>query len=150
MEHNQLGLDLAVLDVDLVAAQHNRNILAHAHQIAMPVRHVLVRDARRHVEHDDGALALDVVAVAQAAELLLASGVPDVEADRSAIGVEDERVHLDAQRGHVLLLELAGHVALDERRLAGAAVADQHALEGGNVLLGHCTLWWSCCCCLRI
>lgn len=45
MEHNQLGLDLAVLDVHLVAAQHDRNVLADAHQIAMPVRHVFVRDA---------------------------------------------------------------------------------------------------------
>jgi hypothetical protein len=35
----------------------------------VPVGHVLVRDAARDVEHDDAALALDVVAVAQAAEL---------------------------------------------------------------------------------
>jgi hypothetical protein len=42
-------------------------------------------------------------------------------------------VHLHAHRGHVLLLELAGEVTLDERRLAGAAVADEDELELGNV-----------------
>lgn len=137
MEHNQLGLDFAVLDVDLVTAQHDRNVLADAHQIAMPVWHVLVRDARRHVEHDDGTLALDVVAVAQAAEFLLAGGVPHIEPDGAAVGVENERMHFDAERGDVLLFEFAGHVSLDERRLAGAAVADQHALECRDVLFGH-------------
>ena len=38
---------------------------------------------------------------------------------------------LDAERRHVLLLELAGEVALDEGRLADAAVADEHQLGVG-------------------
>lgn len=46
-------------------------------------------------------------------------------------------MHFDTQRGDVLLLEFAGHVSLDERRLAGTAVADQHALERRDVLFGH-------------
>lgn len=147
MEHDQLGLDLAVLDVDLVAAQHDGDVLADAHQIPMPVGHVLVCDARRHVEHDDGALPLNVVAVTQTAELLLASGVPDVEANRTTIRVEDERMHFDAQRRHVLLLKLAGHVSLDERRLAGTAIAHQNALKGRDILLGH--YCGNGCCCAR-
>lgn len=47
----------------------------------MPVGDVLVGDTRGNVEHDDTALSLDVVAVTETAELLLASGVPNVEAD---------------------------------------------------------------------
>ena len=47
----------------------------------MPVRDVLVGDARRHIEHDDAALAIDVVSVSQTAELLLSSRVPDIEGD---------------------------------------------------------------------
>jgi hypothetical protein len=71
MEHDALGLHLAVFDVDFVAAQHDGDVFAHADQIAMPVWNVFVGDTGGDVEHDDGALALDVVAVAEAAELLL-------------------------------------------------------------------------------
>ena len=57
MEDDGLGLDLAVLDVDLVAAQHDGDVLTDAHEVAVPVGHILVRDARRHVKHDHRALA---------------------------------------------------------------------------------------------
>ncbi len=62
----------------------------------MPVGHVLVGDAGGDVKHDDGALALDVVAVPEAAKLLLPGRVPNVELDLPAVGVEEERVHLHA------------------------------------------------------
>jgi hypothetical protein len=39
----------------------------------MPVRNVLVGDTSRDIEHDDRAVALDVVAVTKSAEFLLAS-----------------------------------------------------------------------------
>lgn len=42
-------------------------------------------------------LTFDVVTVAEAAKLLLASSVPDIEFDRAAVGVEHKRVHLDAK-----------------------------------------------------
>lgn len=90
----------------------------------MPVGHVLVRDTRGNIEHDDGTLALNVVAIAQPAELLLASGIPHIETDGATIGMEDQWMHLHAQCGHVLLLELTGHVPLDKGGLAGAAIAD--------------------------
>ena len=45
----------------------------------MPVGHVLVCDARGNIEHDDTALAVDVVAITETTELLLAGGIPDVE-----------------------------------------------------------------------
>jgi hypothetical protein len=53
----------------------------------------------RHVEHDDGALAVDVVPVAKAAELFLPGGVPAVEADGTAVGVELEGVDRHADGG---------------------------------------------------
>ena len=95
-------LDLALLDVDLVAAEDDGDVFAHTLEVAVPVGHVLVRDARRHVEHDDAALALDVVAVAQAAKLLLAGRVPHIEADRAKVGVEGEGVDLDAEGGYLV------------------------------------------------
>ncbi len=51
----------------------------------MPVRDVLVGDAGRHVEHDDAALAVDVVAIPQTTEFLLSSSIPDVELDATEV-----------------------------------------------------------------
>lgn len=51
----------------------------------MPVGNVFIRDARRDVEHDDTALAVDVVSITETSELLLACGVPDVELDLAEI-----------------------------------------------------------------
>jgi hypothetical protein len=45
----------------------------------MPVGNVLVGDAGCHVEHDDAALAVDVVTITETAKLLLSCRVPDVE-----------------------------------------------------------------------
>lgn len=51
----------------------------------MPVGNVLVGDTRGDVEHDDTALAVDVVAIAQTTKLLLASGIPDIELDLTVV-----------------------------------------------------------------
>ena len=42
VEVDVAGLHLAVLDVSLVADQHDRDVLAHADQVAVPHRDVLV------------------------------------------------------------------------------------------------------------
>ena len=85
MEGDGLGLDLALLDVDLVAGQDDGDVLANADQVTVPVGDVLVGDARGDVEHDDTALAVDVVAVTKTTELLLSSGVPDIELDLTKV-----------------------------------------------------------------
>ena len=51
----------------------------------MPVGNVLVCDTRGNIEHDDTALAVDVVAITETTELLLAGCVPDVELDLSEV-----------------------------------------------------------------
>ncbi len=66
----------------------------------MPVGDVLVGDAGGDVEHNDTALALDVVAVTEATELLLTRGIPDVEADRAEVRGEGESVDLDTEGGY--------------------------------------------------
>ena len=78
----------ADLHVNLVTAQNDGNVLANALEVAMPVGDVLVGDSGGDIEHDDTALALDVVAIAETTELLLAGGVPDVEADLTEVGRE--------------------------------------------------------------
>jgi hypothetical protein len=85
VEGDGLGLDLALLDIDLVAGKDNGDVLADTDQVTVPVGDVLVGDARGDVEHDDAALAVDVVAVAKTTELLLSSGVPDIELDLTKV-----------------------------------------------------------------
>ena len=99
VKHDRLCLHLPILNINLVPAQHDGDILTHPDQIPMPVRHVFVRHARCNVKHDNGALPLDVVTVAKAAKFLLTSRVPDVESNRAPVGVEDERMDLHSQRG---------------------------------------------------
>ena len=87
------------LDVDLVTAEDDGDVFAHTLEIAMPVGHVLVGDAGGDVEHDDTALTLDVVAIAETTKFLLTGGIPYVEADRAEVGGEGERVHFDTKCG---------------------------------------------------
>ena len=82
VENDGLGLDFPVLDVHLVAGQHDGDVLAHPaprllkeyglttthhttagagtipDQVSVPVRHVLVGHSGSHVKHNYCALAL--------------------------------------------------------------------------------------------
>ena len=78
----------AYLNIDLVTAKDNGNVLADTLEIAMPVGHVLVRDTSSDIEHDDTTLALDIVPIAKSAKFFLTSRVPYVEADRAEVGRE--------------------------------------------------------------
>ena len=51
----------------------------------MPVGNVLVCDASSDIEHDDTALSVDVVTIAETSELLLSSGIPDIELDGTQV-----------------------------------------------------------------
>lgn len=54
----------------------------------MPIRDILVRLARSHVEHDDSALSLDVVSISKTSKLFLTGGVPAGELDLAKVGLE--------------------------------------------------------------
>lgn len=53
--------------------------------LTVPVGDVLVGDAGSDIEHDDTALSVDVVTVAETTELLLASSVPNIEGDLTEV-----------------------------------------------------------------
>jgi hypothetical protein len=53
--------------------------------LTMPVGDVLVGDTRGHVEHDDTALAINVVSITETTEFLLSSGVPDIKLDLTQV-----------------------------------------------------------------
>ena len=67
--------------------------------LTVPVGDIFVGDAGGNVEHDDTALALDVVTITETTKLFLAGGVPHVEADGAEVGGERERVHLHTEGG---------------------------------------------------
>jgi hypothetical protein len=123
VEGDLLGLDFAVLDIDLVAHEHDEDVLADASQVFRPLGHVGVGDARKDVDNDDAAFAADVVAVAQAVELFLACGIPHVLQDLAVVREEGLWVHLNTERGDVLLFELICQVTLNEGCLANTSVA---------------------------
>jgi hypothetical protein len=47
----------------------------------VPVGDVLVGDTGCDVEHDDTAVAVDIVSITKTSELLLSCGIPDIELD---------------------------------------------------------------------
>lgn len=58
---------------------------------------------------------------------------PNIESDCSAVGVEYQRMDFDTESSNVLLLELAGHMALYERSLSGTTITDKDTLECGDI-----------------
>ena len=45
----------------------------------MPVGNVFIGNARGHVEHNDTALAVDIVAITQTTKLFLTCGIPHIK-----------------------------------------------------------------------
>jgi len=133
MEGDGLSLDFALLDIDLVAAQNNGDVLANPDKITVPVWHVFVCDAGGHIEHDDTALAVDVIAITKTTKLLLTCSVPNIKLNLAQVRCETKGMNLDSEGGNVLLFELAGKMALDECGFASASVANKDELEGGDV-----------------
>ena len=114
---------ITYLNINLVTAEDNRNVLTDTDKITMPVRNVLISDTRSDVKHDDSTLALDtvllhscqlrrfikwlcycfnvLVTITKTTKLLLTSSVPSVENNRTKVGVESERMNFDAQSSYL-------------------------------------------------
>jgi hypothetical protein len=103
----------------------------------VPVGDVLIGDTGSDIEHDDAALPVDVITIAETSKLLLSCGIPDIEFDlaqvlrdvskesggrrsseSSTYCAETKRVNLDTEGSDVLLLEFSGQMALDEGGLS--------------------------------
>lgn len=54
-------------------------------QHTVPVGDVLVGDTGGNIEHDDTALAVDVVSISETSELLLTSGIPHIELNSTQV-----------------------------------------------------------------
>jgi hypothetical protein len=96
VEGDLLGLHLAILDLDLVSGEDDRDVFADPSQVTMPVGNVLVRDPGGDIEHDDGTLALDVVAVTETSEFLRSERERIISQE---VAVSDDR-HEAKHRSH--------------------------------------------------
>ena len=65
----------------------------------MPVGYVFVGNPGGHIEHNDTALALDIISISQPTEFFLPSCVPYIEDDVTKVGVKVERVDLNTKSG---------------------------------------------------
>jgi hypothetical protein len=105
VEGDGLGLDLALLHIDLVTAENDGDVLADTDKVTyrmvsqsimakvaqawelrtVPVGNVLVGDTGGNIEHDDTGLTVDVVTITETTELLLTGGIPDIELNGSEV-----------------------------------------------------------------
>lgn len=104
VESDGLGLDFALLNIDLVAAEDNGDVFADTDEITceevsyllkrwtmeemvltVPVGNVLVGNTGGDIEHDDTTLSVDVVTITETTKLLLAGSVPDIELDLTVV-----------------------------------------------------------------
>lgn len=81
--------------------------------LTVPVGDVLVGDTGSHIEHDNTALAVDIVSISETTELLLTSSVPHVELDRSEV-LPSQLVGTN-RGGNGRVGFLAGHTVLNGR-----------------------------------
>jgi hypothetical protein len=126
MKDNLLCLDLTILDVDLVPAKYDRNVVADTNKITVPVRNISVSDSRSNVEHDDCTLSLDakyininsdnqnngkgvLVSIPQTTELFLASSVPAIEFNLSTVGVECQRMNFNSKGCYTKIMDCVGN-----------------------------------------
>jgi len=138
VELDGLYLNLTILDINLVTTKHDGDLLANANKITVPVGDVLVSHTRSDIEHDDGALTLDVVTITKTTETLLTCSIPHVETDRTAGSGEGERVDDNTNSGKILLLEFTSDVTLHEGGLAHTTITDKNALECCWIRSCHC------------
>jgi hypothetical protein len=111
MESYLLRFNLTVLDINLVTAENNRDILANAAKITMPSRYILVCKTRSHIKHNNSTLAMNVVTITEATKLFLSCRVPAVETDLTAVGGEVERVNLNTNGGCERELKESGYLS---------------------------------------
>ena len=132
VESNLLGLHFTIFDIDLVSDEGNWDVLADSNQIFVPLWNILVSDSGADIEHDDSAMATNVISVSESSEFLLTGGIPDVEKDLTLGGEEWHWMHLNTESSDVLLLELSSQMSLHESGFSNTTVSDENELEFRN------------------
>jgi len=83
--------------------------------------------------HETKLRYLNVITISESTKLLLASCVPDIEANGSSVCVKHQWMYLNSQSSNILLLELTCQVPLDKGGFASTSIANKDKLEGGHI-----------------
>lgn len=130
------GFDFSVFLVNLVAHEHDWDVVADSGEILVPLGDVLIGDTGGDVEHQDGGVSSDIVSFSKSTEFFLAGCIPERKLDGSVVGVEGDGANFNSLGGDVFFFELAGDVPFDEGGFADTAVSNEHYFELSN--------WFDC------
>ena len=61
MEGDLLGLNLSVLNIDLIAYQDNRDVFTNSDQVLVPFGHILIGDSGTHIKHNNSAVSTNAI-----------------------------------------------------------------------------------------
>ena len=135
VESDLLGLNLTVTNIDFVTDKNDGNGLTDTGQVLVPLWNVGVGDTGADIEHDDTAVASDIIAVTESSELLLTGSIPNVENYLTMRGIEGHGMNFDTEGSNVALFEFTSQVTLDEGSLTDTTVTDEYELELRSLLL---------------
>ena len=135
MEHNILRLDLSVLHVDFITNEADWYVLADSDKIFVPFRNILISDARANIEHDNAAMAANVIPITKSSQFFLAGCVPNIEFDKAFRSMERHWSDLDTKSSNVLLFELASQVSLDKGCFTNTSITYEHQFKLGDCFL---------------
>lgn len=62
----------------------------------MPIGNILIGNATSDIKHDNAALAVNIISIAEASKLFLSSCIPNVKFDGATVGVEQERMNFNS------------------------------------------------------
>ena len=129
MESDLSGLDFSVFLIDLVTDQNDGNVVADSGEILVPFGDIFVGDSGGDVEHENGGIGSNVVALSEPSEFFLSSGIPKRKLDGAVIGVESDGADFNTLSGNVFFFELTSDVSFDEGGFSDTTVSDQDDFE---------------------
>jgi hypothetical protein len=129
VEGDLLGFHFTVTNINLVSNKDDRDGLADANKILVPVGDMLVRLTVGNIEHDDSSISEDVVSITKTPEFLLSGSIPTIETNHTTVRLEIKRMDLNTQSGNVLLFEFASQMAFHETSFTDTTITNKDELE---------------------
>ena len=114
MKGDLLRLHLTILDFDLITAKNNGNVFTNTCQVTVPIGYILVRNSRSYIEHDNGALSLDVVPITKTTKFLIHTEQRKTTEENKCQMFKDDNVNDGAFRA--LIIQILQNVTKEEKK----------------------------------